>query len=344
LFPLIRNHQVSGIIIAVLKNEDTYVEYLKMSPEAENYYTILELFRAQYIKSTLQNKNNISKGSGGPCGFEGAPPCDIDTIIIIVPGGGSGGGGLPPGGGGGPSGGCGPYEDCIHKPDDGGGGGGETTPTNPVNSNPCTKTKNLVNKPKVKDSLNALKGHAQAATKKERGFQELKGGNLVKGNVTADNQMFFGIGSSSLGTVHSHQPGTIGMFAPQDIMTFLEIVRQQDSNNLGNAYSGMVSSNGTYFINFTGTASDLPPAMTEAQEAVYVAGVVYEYRKEYYKLLKNEGKLKTQTLSNYGLEKLFFTLIDKIGLSGKISLIKEDNGNTSTIQKDSNGNPIPNPC
>ncbi|WP_419716469.1 hypothetical protein, partial [Chryseobacterium contaminans] len=37
LFPLIRNHQVSGIIIAVLKNEDTYVEYLKMSPEAENY-------------------------------------------------------------------------------------------------------------------------------------------------------------------------------------------------------------------------------------------------------------------------------------------------------------------
>ncbi|MDM1554156.1 MULTISPECIES: hypothetical protein [Chryseobacterium] len=131
MFPLIRNHQVLGIIIAVLKNEDTYVEYLKMSPEAENYDTILELFRAQYIKSTLQNKNNTSKGSGGPCGFEGAPPCDIDTIIIIVPGGGSGGGGLPPGGGGGPSGGCGPYEDCIHKPDDGGGGGGETTPTNP---------------------------------------------------------------------------------------------------------------------------------------------------------------------------------------------------------------------
>lgn len=96
LFPLIRNHQVSGIVIAVLKNEDTYVEYLKMSPEAENYDTILELFRTQYIKSTLQNKNNISKGSGGPCGFEGAPPCDIDNIIIIVPGGGSGGGACHP--------------------------------------------------------------------------------------------------------------------------------------------------------------------------------------------------------------------------------------------------------
>jgi hypothetical protein len=212
------------------------------------------------------------------------------------------------------------------------------------NNDPCRKIKNLVNKPQIQDSLISLKAHAQTITKTERGFQELKSGTLVQGNVNGDNLLEFGIGQNSLGTVHSHQPGTIGILAPQDIMTFLHIVRQQGSSTLGNAYSGTVSSSGTYFINFTGTASDLPPAMTDAQEAVYVVKLVEYYQKNYYQLLKAEGKKSYQTLSNSGLEKLFFNTLNKIGLSGKVALIKEDNGNISTIEKDSNGNPVPNPC
>ncbi|KFF02280.1 hypothetical protein IX38_13720 [Chryseobacterium luteum] len=284
---------------------------------------------------------------GGNCGYTGEEPCDTGEVIIHVPRPngpkgdpnlylpGQGGGGSDPGVIGGD---CGVYGNC-------GDGGGNNAPSNPEPpEDPCKKTKDRVNKPQVKDSLTSLKNHAHTNTKEERGFQELKSGTLQPGTVTEDNQMFFGIGSNSLGTVHTHQPGTIGILAPQDIMTFLDIVREQDPNSLGNAYSGTVSSSGTYFINFTGTASDLPPAMTEAQEAAYVDNLVKLYRKDYRMLLKQEGKASGQILSNTGLEKLFFNLLDNIGLGGKISLIKENNGNTSTIQKDSSGNPVPNPC
>ncbi|OVE60217.1 hypothetical protein [Chryseobacterium mucoviscidosis] len=227
----------------------------------------------------------------------------------------------------------------------GGSGGGSTGYPYPQNNQtPCEKTKNIVNKPQIKAKLTSLQSYANTNTKIESGFQELKSGTLVNGVVNGDNQIEFGIGPNSQGTVHTHQPGTIGIFAPQDIMTFLAIVHAQDANALGNAYSGTISSSGTYFINFTGTASDLPPAMTEAQEAAYVAATVKDYTEKYYKLLKAEGKKSYQTLSSIGLEKLFFDMLDKIGLAGKITLIKEDNGNTSTIQKDSSGNPIPNPC
>ena len=228
----------------------------------------------------------------------------------------------------------------------GGGGSGNNDPNNPNNQTPCEKTKNLLNNPQVKDSLNSLKLYAQNASKKtERGFQQLKSGTLVAGNVNGNNQMYFGIGSSSLGTVHTHQPGTIGIFAPQDIVTFLHIVREQNANELGNAYSGTVSSGGTYFINFTGTASDLPPAMSEAQEAIYVNNLVTDY-KDYCKLLlQAEGKKISDLPSNQSLEKLFNYLLNNMGLNGKITLIKEHDGNTSTIEFNPDGTPkIPNPC
>jgi hypothetical protein len=222
-------------------------------------------------------------------------------------------------------------------------GGGNSQPQQP--KTPCEKTKALIDEPRIKDSLNALKAYAQTSTKKERGFQELKSGGVIKGNVTADNQMFFGIGQSSLGTVHTHQPGTIGIFAPRDIMTFLDIVRAQDANALGNAYSGTVSSVGTYFINFTGTASDLPPDMTDAEEEAYVAELVTNYVDFNKLLLKKEGKGPKQNLSNSGLEKLFNYLTNTMGLSGKITLIKEENGNTSTIEYNPDGTPKTlNPC
>lgn len=158
--------------------------------------------------------------------------------------------------------------------------------------------------------------------------------------------MFFGIGSGSLGTVHTHQPGTIGIFAPQDIMTFLAIVRQQDSNGLGNAYSGMVSSSGTYFINFIGTASDLPPAMTEAQEAAYVADMLKTY-KEWEDFLSQDERYSTNYLKvnkPQGLEILLFKLLKKMNLNNKIQLIKEESGSISTMIENTNGTTTPNPC
>jgi hypothetical protein len=230
--------------------------------------------------------------------------------------------------------------------DDGGytypGGGGAGTEQE--EEEPCEKTKAIINKPQIQDSLNAMKSFSQTSLKKERGFQELKNRTLVNGTVTKNLQVKFGIGSNSLGNIHVHPLKGIAMFSAGDIVTFLHLLREQDATTIGSAYAGMVSASGTYFINFTGTSSDIPPAMTEIQEEVYIENLVENYITDKNNLLKLESKIPGQQLSNVGLEKLFFNLLSSMGLDGKISLIKEENGNTSTIQKDSNGNPIPNPC
>ncbi|ALR31954.1 hypothetical protein ATE47_16155 [Chryseobacterium sp. IHB B 17019] len=213
---------------------------------------------------------------------------------------------------------------------------------------PCNKIKTIISKPQIKSSLITLKEHSGTSSKDEGGFQELKSGTFLPGSVIVNNQIEFGIGPNSLGTVHTHQLPTIAMFAPKDIMTFLHIVREQDASTLGNAYSGMVSSTGTYFINFTGTASDLPLAMTDAQEEAYVKNLVKEYKKHHIQILESEYKGFGQKASNLGLEKLFFNMLEKMGLKDKIQLIKvnEENGSTttSTIEQNSNGIPETKSC
>ncbi|HCR76545.1 MAG TPA: hypothetical protein DIW37_09120, partial [Chryseobacterium sp.] len=61
-------------------------------------------------------------------------------------------------------------------------------------------------------------------------------------------------------------------------------------------------------------------------------------------LLKAEGKNKGDDLSEVGLQKLFFDIVKEMGLEGKINLVKENGGNTSTIQQNPDGTikaPIP---
>ncbi|WP_185269538.1 hypothetical protein [Chryseobacterium bernardetii] len=340
LFPLIRNHQVLGIIIAVLKNEDTYVEYLKMSPEAENYDTILELFRAQYIKSTLQNKNNTSKGSGGPCGFEGAPPCDIDTIIIIVPGGGSGGGGLPPGGGGGPSGGCGPYEDCIHKPDDGGGGGGETTPTNPTNQNPCEKMKSQNSTQSFKDKVAELDKKEVFNKNEETGFAAAYGTKPYEPMVnTANDNLKFPPGNKYFGYMHTHldsKEGVVKIFSPADVSTFLTtcVRNAQEKGTMTDAYGMVITSQGNYILKYSGDGNfGIGPGTLKSWNSWY--------DREYQNLLENGG------LSQPDVEKLFTRFLEeKVKLDG-LEVYKSDKttGNTSKLRYDGKDNPVkPIPC
>lgn len=329
-YPILKDGTVNAVLVAMVNEQRDWVTFIVLKNSSPEVTAMISKFQKFYDEPAAAR------------GKEQMQEQQIEEVVIVVyqsiPGpsymyyqpytdyGSSGGLGL--GMSGGPT---------IHQ-----GGGFYNPAQNPPN--PCTKIKSIVNNPQIKAKLTSLQSYANTNTKIENGFQELKSGTLVNGIVNGDNQIEFGIGPNSQGTVHTHQPGTIGIFAPQDIMTFLAIVHAQDANALGNAYSGTISSSGTYFINFTGTASDLPPAMTEAQEAAYVAATVKDYTEKYYKLLKAEGKKSYQTLSSIGLEKLFFDMLDKIGLAGKITLIKEDNGNTSTIQKDSSGNPIPNPC
>lgn len=119
LYPRIKDAAVNGIMVAILSNEEETVEFRALNPESENYTRIIDLFRAQYLKSILNiQKNEASRGPG----FPGQPPADIPPIVITIPNPGGGGGLSDPGGGDIPPKGCTKYQNCISEPSDSGPG------------------------------------------------------------------------------------------------------------------------------------------------------------------------------------------------------------------------------
>lgn len=143
------------------------------------------------------------------------------------------------------------------------------------------------------------------------------------------------------------------MFSPNDILSLLTFAGVQNqtlpvgstADNTGDAFIGMISQSGTYFINFSGESTALPSQMTEAQQNAYLIKMNEAYREIEEKLLKAESKSSWDTLSQKGLQKLLFDIVKEMGLEGKINLIKEEDGNTSTIQQNLDGTPTePIPC
>lgn len=272
LFPLIKNYQAEGIIISILKDNETVVEFNKMSPQAENYDIILGLFRAQYIKSNMKIKS-VGKAPGGPCGFEGQPPCDIEVIVITVPGpgggqgGGFGGGIITPGG-------CGPFEDCLHNPDAGGsGGGGGTSPFNP-----CSRLKALTNSPAFQSNVTNLEGRLGDSYESGYRIGTSAGGatqNQILQNQPGTREVNLSVFPNTTVIMHSHYNGLYPIFSPGDIIFFNQwIVWAQNYNSnpanipkisLDNIIFTIVSSTGTYSFSFDDAVPNAFPNYTQEQ-------------------------------------------------------------------------------
>ncbi|OPB84438.1 hypothetical protein [Elizabethkingia ursingii] len=89
---------------------------------------------------------------------------------------------------------------------------------------------------------------------------------------------------------------------------------------------------------FNGTKDDIPP--------MYGAGVVEAFQLES-EIEHTNMQMHNVTMTDSVLQKLFFDYLDKMGLSGKVSLIKQINGNNYPITKNSDGtinNNSTNPC
>jgi len=267
------------------------------------------------------------------------------------------------GGGGGPSG-CNlcpdynpPKDDCAMqevfyrmKPECSGGTGdsGEL----PL-EDPCKKIKAVVNNVQLKPKIDSLKAFSQTAIDDEKGYIQDKSGNVHPAQVNGKHHVDFIIDQNSLGGIHNHTLNGIHMFSPRDIMSLVNIARVQNytlpvgstADNTGNAFLGMISQSGSYFITFNGGGGDLPLPMTHAEEMALEIKLNAEYKKIIVKLLKAEGKDKSDDLSEQGLQKLFFSILKEMGLEGKVNLIKENNGSTSVIEQNSDGTiKTPTPC
>ncbi|ASK31282.1 hypothetical protein CEY12_14725 [Chryseobacterium sp. T16E-39] len=346
LFPLIKNYTVEGIIIAVLKENGTQVEFLKMSPEADNYNVILGLFRAQYIKSNSKNKSS-NKAAGGPCGFDGYPSCDIEPVVITIGGGGGGGGSLPPGGGWIPPGGCGPYEDCLNNPDAGGTAGSDDNPNNSPNANPCEKTKSILSDPKVQAKIKELK--TQAPKGGEIGVKIKSDGTTSTTILGGTHEVDLGDTSGYQGGYHNHTPNGIKMLSPPDIIKLFDFSIAQPNGNIGNGFMGMIGSEScsscpggiryyNYIINFSGTSQEL-------SQFLYNTSWDLNKLKTEFQILEGQMALDLSNvdylgadLNAQGLEKLFFETLRGMGMEGKVNLQRiEDNGAVKNITLNSGG-------
>ncbi|WP_292010561.1 hypothetical protein, partial [Chryseobacterium sp.] len=265
LFPLVRNYQVDGIMVASLRENETIVEYYEMSTGEKNSQEILRLFKTQYVKTTVNKR--LSKSA---CGFDGYPPCDIDTVIITVPKGGNGNG-LPSGGSGGTSGGCSIYENCIDGNLDGGGGGGAPD----LELSTCLQVRIQRSNPDFKNKVSDLQ--SKLGLKGETGYTQRTNNNYNYHDTSGstDNSNTLSLPKASLpenydifGYMHTHpndytytdEDGNemiregIKMFSPADVWYFMDMIKnaQEQGRPLSEVYAVMISIKGNYQIRFVG--------------------------------------------------------------------------------------------
>ncbi len=219
-------------------------------------------------------------------------------------------------------------------------------------TNPCEKTKNMLQKPKMQQAIGAVTDQAKKAVldanEGEIGRIE-KNGDFYPADVSEDHHVTFNNINGAKGIYHNHTYNGAKMLSPPDIYSILSFAQEQPSSNYGDAYVGMIGAEKCYpvaancyrmfhyLIRFSGTTADLSKSFTEDE--------MLKLEKDY-KDLESELREKPLfvdflgdvTLNKKGYEKLFFETLAKMGLSGKVILQRvDDDGKIYNINLDANG-------
>lgn len=222
------------------------------------------------------------------------------------------------------------------------GGGGPSEPETP--KTPCEKTKDIVNNPKMQAGLQELK--TQSTQGGEKGIKFKADGTpsaTITGNAHSVN---FGDKTGYTGGYHNHTPTGIPMLSPPDIDQLLGFAKAQPTSNptnVNNAYLGMVAPNGMhYVIQFDGTYQDAIKSFSQAELDNYV--ITYQSISDVM-LLDSQYSVDHLNLNTKGVETLFFDILKKMGLDGKVNLQRiESGGIIKNINLDSNNQPVPTAC
>ncbi|MCY1661422.1 hypothetical protein [Chryseobacterium sp. SL1] len=227
------------------------------------------------------------------------------------------------------------------------GGGGNPNPQNP--KTPCEKTKNLLTKPDVQAVVSNLKNHLSSGAGGEKGWKFNKVGNPTETSNNSEHSVTVGDPSLINGTYHNHTGTKVDIFSATDIATLIEIARYQSIGNAGNAFSGLVAPNGIhYVIYFNGSHADLPPSGSYSETDIKVWEIKMLRMKDnllndsnFYNMING-----TKVLNEKGLEQIFFSVLQKMGLQDKIVLQKIDNltNKILNIEQSSDGTIITASC
>ncbi|OPC00741.1 hypothetical protein BAS10_00450 [Elizabethkingia meningoseptica] len=343
VFPKVQGKKVIGFVIASLTEKGTYVSYREIGSSEE-------LFQANYLKfqevlDSLLN-NTIRINSIASVGKEGIVPiadvgqkcfkvdgswvCFVDGVDLTKPG--SGGGGNAGGGGGSAvGGGCPAHRNCL---DPNGGGGGD--PSTPLDA--CTRAKGLLSANNVNKAIDYLKKKITDINRTDTNeeIHVINKDGSTKVIHGKEDHVVFSPDIYTQGSVHDHDSKGYPMFPPHDIDTFMNTVRVQNyppdpKNNIdgsGSAFLGIVTPNYNYFMLYNGTKDDVPPRMDYKMVDDYQG----KFGAELFDM-KIHGVKITEEI----LQKKFFEYIDKMGLGGKIDLIKQVGNTNYVVNKNLNG-------
>ncbi|WP_294277009.1 hypothetical protein [uncultured Chryseobacterium sp.] len=223
----------------------------------------------------------------------------------------------------------------------GSNGGGSTDPNNQQSEDPCQKTKSIINNPQVKASIDDLKTKSTGTLENAYKFKaDGTPSNLIVGNAHTVN---FGDKTGYQGGYHNHTTG-IPMLAPADIEQLLQFALAQ--GNYGNssaAYVGMVAPNDVhYIIQFNGNYDDA--LVTFSQQDLDEFKIKYQEINEIM-LLDSQYSIDHIKLNTNGIEILFFDILKKMGLYGKVNLQRIDkSGVIKNINLDQNNQSISTDC
>ncbi len=226
-----------------------------------------------------------------------------------------------------------------------GGGGSGADPNNPdTNQNPCEKTKDIVNNPKMQAGLQELK--TQSTQGGEKGIKFKADGTPSATIIGGKHSVNLGDKTGYTGGYHNHTPTGIPMLSPPDIDQLLGFARAQPTSNPSNvndAYLGMIAPNGMhYVIWFNGTYQDAITTFSQAELDNYV--ITYQSISDVM-LLDSQYSADHLNLNTKGVETLFFDILKKMGLDGKVNLQRiESGGIIKNINLDSNNQPVPTAC
>lgn len=312
--------------------------------------------------------------------FHGESNCNADvksqliTVYLwkcesIDDGSGTSGGGSLPGSGPGEGGGGSPCPDC---PTDGGstptepcnGNGVLTGPLDPttdigdgtctgvptlpnpglpIKTNPCQKTKAMLENPAVQTKLDSLKNHSTGTG--ELGFKIKKDGTTSGIIDGGEHEVALGDMTGWQGAYHNHTSTGIPMHSPPDIDNgLLKLARSQPTQPVGehnNAYFGMIVKKACstcaggfkiyhYVIRFNGNYDD---AITNfSQEKLDELTLDYQKLEDVltnlYGPFGNTYIDGTGRITNEGLEILFFETLKSMNLDNKLILQRvDDDGN-----------------
>lgn len=248
------------------------------------------------------------------------------------------------------SGSCGEYQMCI-VPDIGGGGSWDPPQESP--SENCEQISNVVKNSEVIAKNNVLKSYAKG---------HIEYGYKIKANGGTSDIIFGEHGSVDLGsqqgyqgTYHIHPIKGFPMFSTQDISNMLNLALYQGNGQHQNAYAGLLAAHecnscgGGYFyyhymMQYTGSYQDL-------NQLVNYTNWDFDKLKEYYRRLMHSlysnpsyYDYNLGTLNQSGMEKVFFQMLDKMGLTGKVSLKRVDNNGKVSIIEMGGESPKSFPC